>query len=143
MKIISAAWTDDAVRVLKELWAEGVSTLKIADRLPINVSASAVSSKASRLGLPARENPVQESSGPLAHNVVRALHMRVQKLGLTGKPQEQIMEAFAFTETASVAQVARALGYTEKQVEQALDRAIRGFHRQTPADDGHEGWQAE
>lgn len=56
-----AGWTDDVIRRLRVLWAEGHSTAEIGRRL--GVSKNAVVGKAHRLQLPQRPSPFQCGTG--------------------------------------------------------------------------------
>jgi GcrA cell cycle regulator len=51
-------WNDGAVARLKALWAEGLSTSAIGERL--NISKNAVIGKVHRLDLPARPSPIRK-----------------------------------------------------------------------------------
>lgn len=59
MANIETPWTATLVAELEKLWLEGVTTAEIGRRLA--VGKNAVVGKAARLGLPARENPVDQS----------------------------------------------------------------------------------
>lgn len=48
------AWTEDRVKLLEQLWGEGLSCSQIAKRIGAGVSRNAVIGKALRLGLPKR-----------------------------------------------------------------------------------------
>lgn len=50
----NSTWTDEAVALLKELWAQDWSCSEIAARLPGRFSRNAVIGKANRLGLEKR-----------------------------------------------------------------------------------------
>jgi hypothetical protein len=62
-----------------------------------------------------------KKSDALPSKVVRELASRLQEQGLFLRPREAIIEAFAFTETGTVPQIARALGYHERVVQQTVD----------------------
>jgi GcrA cell cycle regulator len=49
-------WTGQQIQELRKLWAEGLSTRRIGERM--GISKNAVVGKAHRLGLPERESPV-------------------------------------------------------------------------------------
>ena len=57
-------WDDDTIRVLRDLWAQGLSTAEIGRRL--NVSKNAIVGKAHRLELDARPSPIRRDSKPVA-----------------------------------------------------------------------------
>lgn len=50
-------WPDAAIAQLRQLWAEGLPTLKIGERM--RMSKNSVIGKAHRLKLPPRQNPVK------------------------------------------------------------------------------------
>ncbi len=54
-------WTEDAIALLKALWAEGHSTAEIGRRM--GISKNAVVGKAHRLNLPARPSPIRRQEG--------------------------------------------------------------------------------
>jgi len=54
---MSSGWTDDKIKQLKKLWAEGYTTGEIGKKL--NVSKNAVVGKAHRLGLESRPSPIR------------------------------------------------------------------------------------
>jgi hypothetical protein len=54
-----AAWTEQMIARLRELWAEGHSTAEIGRRM--GIGKNSVVGKAHRLGLPARLNPIDRS----------------------------------------------------------------------------------
>jgi GcrA cell cycle regulator len=55
-------WDDDSVRVLRELWAEGLSIAEIGKRM--GRTKNAVVGKAHRMCLPPRPSPVKYRSAP-------------------------------------------------------------------------------
>jgi GcrA cell cycle regulator len=55
-------WTEERVEVLKELWSDGWTASKIAERLP--TSRNAIIGKVHRLGLPPRAISFRKKSGP-------------------------------------------------------------------------------
>lgn len=57
-------WTDNAIAILRQLWAEGHSTAEIGRRM--GCSKNAIIGKAFRLDLPARPNPVVGRTYPAA-----------------------------------------------------------------------------
>lgn len=57
-------WDDDTIRVLRDLWAQGLSTAEIGRRL--SVSKNAIVGKAHRLELDARPSPIRRDSKPVA-----------------------------------------------------------------------------
>jgi GcrA cell cycle regulator len=57
-------WDDETIRVLRDLWAEGLSTAEIGRRL--SVSKNAIVGKAHRLELDARPSPIRRDSKPVA-----------------------------------------------------------------------------
>ncbi len=54
-------WTPDVIQRLRTLWAEGISTAEIGNRL--GFSKNAVVGKAHRLKLPGRPSPIQRERG--------------------------------------------------------------------------------
>jgi GcrA cell cycle regulator len=62
-------WDEGTIRLLRELWAEGLSTAEIGRRL--GVSKNAIVGKAHRLELEARPSPIRrDSTKPVSENVV-------------------------------------------------------------------------
>jgi hypothetical protein len=122
-------WTDAQIEKLRRLWDEGATANQISAEMG-HVGKNAVLGKAHRLGLPPRENPVPASEA-LPSAVVRKLYMRLQKLGLSGGSFDGIMEAFAFTETGTPEQIARALGIPQARIDAAIARKAAEY-----------GWQA-
>ncbi len=57
-------WDDETIRVLRDLWAQGLSTAEIGRRL--SVSKNAIVGKAHRLELDARPSPIRRDSKPAA-----------------------------------------------------------------------------
>ena len=57
-------WDDETIRVLRELWAQGLSTAEIGRRL--SVSKNAIVGKAHRLELDARPSPIRRDSKAVA-----------------------------------------------------------------------------
>jgi GcrA cell cycle regulator len=54
-------WTEEAIAMLRQLWAEGHSTAEIGRRM--GISKNAVVGKAHRLNLAARPSPIRRTSG--------------------------------------------------------------------------------
>ncbi len=57
-------WDDETIRVLRDLWAQGLSTAEIGRRL--SVSKNAIVGKAHRLELDARPSPIRRDSKAVA-----------------------------------------------------------------------------
>jgi len=55
-------WTEERVRLLREMWAQGLSASQIAHRLG-GVTRNAVIGKAHRLGLEGRPSPIKGTPG--------------------------------------------------------------------------------
>lgn len=66
--MIAAAWTDDRVTMLKNLWEKGLSASQIAAELG-NVTRNAVIGKVSRLGLCGTRAKCPADAGRHAHKV--------------------------------------------------------------------------
>ena len=67
-------WLDETIQQLRDLWAEGYSTLEIGHRL--GVTKNAIVGKAHRLDLPARPSPIRRD--PDATSTRRAVVERVE-----------------------------------------------------------------
>lgn len=61
------SWTAEASEMAATLWKQGLSASEIADRLPINVSRSAVLGKINRMGLMGR----QQNGKPIGNSPTR------------------------------------------------------------------------
>ncbi|CCQ72443.1 GcrA family cell cycle regulator [Magnetospira sp. QH-2] len=57
---MSQDWTPDRIKLLTELWSEGLATGEIGRRL--GFTKNAVIGKAHRLGLPKRQSPIQRAA---------------------------------------------------------------------------------
>ena len=55
------SWTDDRVKVLRQLWGEGKTAAEIAKELGEGVTRNAVIGKAHRLKLSSRMSPIQQN----------------------------------------------------------------------------------
>lgn len=61
-------WDDETIRLLRDLWAQGLSTAEIGRRL--GVSKNAIVGKAHRLELDARPSPIRRDSKPVSERPV-------------------------------------------------------------------------
>lgn len=66
-------WDDETIRLLRDLWAQGLSTAEIGRRL--GVSKNAIVGKAHRLELDARPSPIRRDSKPAAERQVMVPRM--------------------------------------------------------------------
>jgi len=86
-------WTDERVEVLKELWADGWTASKIAERLP--TSRNAIIGKVHRLGLPPRAISFRKKSGPKGPRNAQHRTHRVYEPRQETVARQALRQAFA------------------------------------------------
>lgn len=124
---MSAAWTDDRVDLLKQLWEKGTSASLIADALAGGITRNAVIGKAHRLGLKARPSPVKnegtdidkpkkattKSAAPVAPESPAAMASTAPRTQATAPRSPTAPAKPPAAKTAKVAQSVKRIGLLE------------------------------
>lgn len=79
------SWTPETVDALRRMWAEGLTSAQIAERL--GITRNAVCGKANRIGVAARPSPIRKSLGPKEPPKPKVVKLKVVKTVLPQPPR--------------------------------------------------------